>query len=570
MTKTILNNKEITNVSVLVVGGGVNGAAILRELALQKINAILVEKKDFSSGASSACSRMIHGGIRYLEYGDFSLVKEALTERQRLLTFAPHAVKPIKTVIPIRSYWSGLFPGMMKFFSKSNDHYERGALLIRLGLLLYENFLSKHRSMPKHKWLNKELSFRQYPLLSDEIQSVATYYDGLVLHPERLIWELLDDAMTHHDEVKAMNYMSLKRLCSDGVELQDESRQIYQVSPSVVVNATGAWVDQTHQCLGEKTHCISGTKGSHLVIHHPQLREQLGDDMFFFENADGRICLILPYGDNVLVGTTDIPVVNPEPVFCDDEELLYIIDSIRQVFPSISIQPNQIILKFSGVRPLAASNKSPGEISRKSHVDVLPGSQHRPFPIISVYGGKWTTFRSLSEQAVDKVLSALKRERVQDTRSRPIGGGKNYPVSKSERCQLIESWVQQYSLSSSYLSCLLDRYGMLAERFLEEHLNHFKSGCINFLPSPKLYSEQELAYIIRTEKVVHILDLLLRRTQIVHEGALTSELFDAVVMIMADVLSWSKCVQEKEKSLAVETLEGQYGVNILDQTHCSG
>ncbi len=181
-------------ISVLVIGGGINGAGLFRELALQGIDVLLVEKSDFCAGASAASGRVIHGGLRYLEYGEFRLVRESLRERNRLLVNAPHYVKPLAATIPIFTWTGGLFSAIRQFLRLTSQPGDRGALIVKLGLTLYDLLAREQRSLPPHhfEWRHAALSHR--PQMNPDIIGTATYYDAQLTYAERLCLELILDA----------------------------------------------------------------------------------------------------------------------------------------------------------------------------------------------------------------------------------------------------------------------------------------------------------------------------------------------------------------------------------------
>src|SRR5215204_1357156 len=189
--------KQNPNVSILIVGGGVNGAGTFRDLALNGVDVLLVERGDFCSGASAASSHMAHGGIRYLENGEFRLVREAVQERNRLIQNAPHLVKPLPTAIPIFKRLSGLLNAPLKFLRMLDKPSERGALVIKLGLMMYDAYTSAQggqRVVPKHQFLSRKKSLSKWEHLSPDVINTAVYYDGAILQPERLAVEILLDA----------------------------------------------------------------------------------------------------------------------------------------------------------------------------------------------------------------------------------------------------------------------------------------------------------------------------------------------------------------------------------------
>src|SRR5512145_2856488 len=213
------NNPEV---SVLIIGGGINGIGTFRDLALNGVDVLLVERGDFCSGASASSSHMAHGGIRYLENGEFRLVREALVERNRLLRNAPHAVKPLPTTTTIFHWFSGILNAPLKFLRLRDKPSERGALVIKIGLILYDIFASPYRTMPTHKFAGKRQSLEFRPKLNPKVLFTATYYDAFFPYPERICVELVQDAEAISATARALNYVSLHSANGDVVTLHDE------------------------------------------------------------------------------------------------------------------------------------------------------------------------------------------------------------------------------------------------------------------------------------------------------------------------------------------------------------
>ncbi|KXK14417.1 MAG: FAD dependent oxidoreductase [Chloroflexi bacterium OLB14] len=214
--------------------------------------------------------------------------------------------------------------------------------------------------------------------------------------------------------------MSLVKGDKDTITLRDElTDEFYEVQPTLLINASGAWIDLSNYSLGLSTKFIGGTKGAHIVINHPELRDAIGENEFFFENKDGRIVLICPLFDRVLIGTSDIKIDNPDEATCTDEEVDYFIDLVKHVFPSIQVTHNHIVFRYTGVRPLENSTaKSTSQYSRDHSIQVLSGDwTNLQFPVYSLIGGKWTTFRAFSEEVTDKALNFLNIPRTKDTKS---------------------------------------------------------------------------------------------------------------------------------------------------------
>ena len=214
--------KDKPEFAVLIIGGGVNGIGAFRDLALQGVDVLLVDRGDFGSGTSAGSSHMLHGGIRYLENGEFRLVNEALHERDRMLQNAPHYAKPLRTTIPIFRWFSGLLNAPLKFFNVLDRPGERGALVIKAGLTLYDWFARGQAMLPKHEFRLREAAMRLYPQLNPDIVCAASYYDAWMPYPERICLEMLLDAEASNPDCHAINYLSAVSGDSHSVTLRDE------------------------------------------------------------------------------------------------------------------------------------------------------------------------------------------------------------------------------------------------------------------------------------------------------------------------------------------------------------
>jgi glycerol-3-phosphate dehydrogenase len=558
----IASLRKSPNIDVLIVGAGINGIGTFRDLALNGVNTLIIDRADFCSGASAGSSHMLHGGIRYLENGEFRLVREALRERNRLLRNAPHYAKPLPTTIPIFKWLSGLWNAPFKFLNLLDKPAERGAVVIKIGLMLYDAYVRGDSPMPGHHFTGRDDSLRQFPGLNSDILCTATYFDGALISMERLCVELLLDGEADGDHAKALNYTRIEKAQGDTVTLLDGvSGKPFDVKPKVVINAAGPWIDVANLSMGRQTKLIGGTKGSHLVLDHPELRKLIGEHEFFFENTDGRIVLIYPFIDRVLVGTTDIHIDDPDQARCTPDEEAYILKLIHKVFPTIQVDSVQVVYRFSGVRPLPASGaKTAGQISRDHSIEIIEPGRESTFPILSLVGGKWTTYRAFSEQAADAAMSRVGKSRQRETRSLGIGGGRDYPVSGSEQAAWIEVTRQGTGLHANRLEQLFRRYGTRARLIAQEIAS--RRGKDKPLKADPTYTEREIAFLVEHEKVVHLEDILKRRTLISIMGKTTTPLLKELGEIVGQSLGWSAADTEGEIQRTVDMLAEQHGVQL--------
>jgi glycerol-3-phosphate dehydrogenase len=536
---------------VLIIGGGINGLATFRDLAMQGVDVALVERNDFVSGASAASSHMIHGGIRYLENGEFRLVHEAVTERNALLRIAPHYVRPLQTTIPIFSTFSGVLSAPLRFLRHGGGkHAERGAALIKIGLVIYDSFSRGGGQVRRHTFRGRKRSLQDLPQLNPGIKYTATYWDASLHDPERLAIDVLRDGRAvGGDHARAANYVAATGVDDGRIVLRD-ARTGAEVpfAASVVVNASGPWTDLTNLACGDPTDHMGGTKGSHIVLDHPELLAATGGRELFFEHKDGRIVLIYPLKGRVLVGTTDLEHHMHEPIVCTEAEVDYFIDLVRYVLPDVTVDRRSIVYRFSGVRPLPGHGDiAPGFVSRDYRIESAPLAGRADATVLSLVGGKWTTFRASAENLADHVLELLARPRRRSTRGVPIGGGRGYPTTERARRQ----WIDTHSadLAHDRVATLLDRYGTIASEVIAAIAEDPADVALTTIPE---YSSGELRLVARTESVVHLDDVLMRRTSLAFIGAVTAESALEVAEAIAPVMGWNPegCRAEADRALA--------------------
>ena len=562
--RTVRTLRGAPDVSVLIVGAGVNGAGLFRELALQGVDVLLVDRGDFCSGASAAPSRMIHGGLRYLEFGEFRLVRESVIERNRLLLNAPHYVAPLPTTIPLFVRLSGALTAIRRFMHLGgNRPAHRGSIMVKIGLTFYDLFTRKHRIMPKHRFASRNEAMERRPALHPETICTATYYDAWISYPERLCLELVLDAQATCPAARALNYASLRSATGSHVVLRDErTGKDIRVRPRVVVNATGAWIDLTNRRIGPETQLIGGTKGAHLVLDSPDLLAALDGEMIYYETPDGRVSVALPWLGKALVGSTDIRVDNPDDARCEEDEVDYILASIGEALPGVNVSRADIVSRFSGVRPLRYSNESTtGQVSRNHLCDVIEPDGETGFPILSMVGGKWTTFRSFAEQVADTLLDRLDLPRRIDTRDVPIGGGKDFPADDNAARRYLADLRDRYRLEKDRARSLLGRYGTRAT----EVAAFCAAAGDRPLTHHAAYTAREIEFIVRHEDVIHADDLVLRRTAIALLGELTSDLLDELLAIMRPIRNWSPDQTDAERERTKSILRDRHGIEFDSQ-----
>lgn len=564
-TRNSIRANEIQSVSdsrhatVLIIGGGINGISLFRDLTLQGVDAVLVERGDFASGASSASSHMIHGGVRYLENGEFRLVRESVQERNGLLKTAPHYVKPLQTTIPIYSTFSGILAAPLRFLThRSGKPQERGALLIKVGLTLYDTFSRDGGTVPRHRFLGRRKSLAELPHLDPDIKYTATYYDASMHDPERLALDVLQDGRSAHESAYALNYVEAVARDGDAVMLRDNlNGEKFTVTADVVVNTSGPWTDLTNDALGKQTRFMGGTKGSHIVLDHPELLDATQGREIFFEHSDGRIVLIYPLKGRVLVGTTDIEADPSEPARCTEAEVDYFFELIHHVFPQISLDREQIIYRFAGIRPLPRhEDTAPGFVSRDYRIEV---DESGAVPLVSLVGGKWTTFRALGAALSDRVLGVLGRPRTVSTEGLAIGGGRGFPKTVRAR----QAWMQTHLPGAGdRANYLLSRYGTRAS----EVWVFIESGEDTPLADTTV-STRELEWMVQKESVVHLADVVLRRTSLAFTGDVDLSVLERLASALAPMLGWDEEMRTTEIAMTREILNDAHGLSLPETAH---
>ena len=402
---------------VAVIGGGIIGAGIARDAALRGLSVCLVEQRDFASGTTAGSSRLIHGGLRYLEMLDFGLVRMDLRERETLLRIAPHLVKPLEFLIP--------------FYHRSLFHRAK----LHAGMLLYD-VLSYDKSLPRYRALGPSETAAAEPALKREgLQGAVSYYDAQVESPERLAIENLVDAARHGAATR--NYVAATGALIDadsvaGIRVRDtETGEEGELRARVTVNASGPWFDRVAQRMDPNTPPrIRTTKGVHLAC--PPLTRRA---VVFFSPLDGRLFFAIPLRDFGWISTTDTDFTDdPGTASATTEDVEYLLRSTREFVPSVAESP--VLWTNAGVRALVMQEGRESDVSRSHRIDSSPG-------LVSVLGGKITGYRSIAEEAVDAVCAQLKCAAKCRTAIELLPGAKTEPppdVAGLVRRAVSEEW----------------------------------------------------------------------------------------------------------------------------------
>lgn len=428
----------------LVVGGGINGAGIARDLAQRGLSVALVEQGDFASGTSSASTKLIHGGVRYLERLDFHLVFEACRERRILQTIAPHLVRPLPFFIPVYR----------------DD--PRSLSAIRAGMLLYD-LLALMRNTHRHSILPSAEAVRREPALRPEgLTGVALYWDCR-MDDARLCLENVLDASEMGAEV--VNYVEVTALLKSGGRVRGarvvdrESGVELEVEARVTINATGPWLDRLCALDGEPPGKIRPTRGTHILV--PRLNR--GEEaLYLTAGRDDRLFFVIPWGELSLIGTTDLDGgADPDRVEPVEDDIGYLLAETARHLRTQALNRGDVVAAFAGLRPLIAA--APANATRVSREHQLFES---PSGLLSLGGGKYTTYRSMAAEVAERVTERLGRGAGKSrTDRRPLPGGA-FDNFAAEHRRLTQILASDCGLPAEAATELVDRYGARIPRLL--------------------------------------------------------------------------------------------------------
>jgi glycerol-3-phosphate dehydrogenase len=380
---------------VIVVGAGINGTGIARDAAHRGLRVLLLDKTDIAAGTTSWSSRLIHGGLRYLEYGEVPLVYESLQEREILLRIAPHLVHPLPLTLPIYGY------------------HKRGALTIRAGMVSYD-VLSWNKTLPRHRLYNQRDALVHEPGLNpDNLKAAARYYDAQIEFPERISVENVVDAAIHGAVVRLgaeVTGLVLEAGVVRGVRFRDlETGEQHTARGSAVVNVAGPWVDAVLAAAGvegaDSPPLLGVTKGTHIVVE--PFPGAPSDAMYIEARSDGRPYFIIPWNGLYLIGTTDDRYQGSlDEVVPTEDEIAYLLSETTIAIPACGLTRDSVCYAYSGLRPLPSTAGKESGITRRH---IIHNHAPRVQGLMSIIGGKLTTFRNLSQHAVDALGDMLGR-----------------------------------------------------------------------------------------------------------------------------------------------------------------
>lgn len=470
-----------------VIGGGINGTGVARDAAMRGLSVLLLEAQDLANSTSSSSTKLIHGGLRYLEYYEFKLVREALKERETLLGLAPHIIWPMRFVLP-------------------HDQNQRPAWLIRMGLFLYDH-LAKRKKLPGSNGVS--LTKTKYGLPLNDAFTKGFIYSDCWVEDSRLVVLNAMDAQNHGAHIMTRN--ACTKIEHSGDHWTIHTKNMVTSHPDIysatkIINAAGPWVrgllDES-DLSKESTPKIRLVKGSHIVV--PKMYD--GEHSYILQQEDGRIIFTIPYEYKyTLIGTTDVEVTeDPASVSISQDEIDYLLEAIAQAFKK-PLSADDIVWSYSGVRPLLDDGDDNASAVTRDY--KLIHDHHDGLDLLSIFGGKITTYRTLAKDAVDKIYSQSQDIEHSQTHLNVLPGG---DIPNGDFDHYIENQKRRYSkINENLLFRLARAYGTKMDDILGPAPSPDKLG-IHF--GDDLY-EAEIRYLLEHEFAMTAEDILWRRSKL--------------------------------------------------------
>ncbi len=523
-----------------IIGGGASGTGCALDATIRGLSVALIEKEDFASETSSKSTKLIHGGVRYLEqafknldFAQLRQVRHGLEERHFVLANAPHLARPLGLITPVFSWWEGLY------FS--------------IGLKIYDLFASGKDVLPKSRWISKTEALQRMPGLSSRIHSAVLYYDGQ-LDDARYCLALAhsaDDAgacINNYVEVIDFQKDSTKKITS--VQVRDQlSDEVFQVRSKIFINCTGAGADTIRKMANsDLTSRIMPSKGVHAVLPTSILHSK--DAMLIPKTKDGRVVFAVPFEGSMLLGTTDEPYTHPEqePTL-EAREIDFLLETF-QPFIAEPLDRNEVLAGFGGLRPLL----SPATRHDKQHSTktLLRDHEVERDPVsglLSLLGGKWTTYRLMAKDMIDTVCRLLDIQEHCKTATYLLVGSHGF------RADLAPEIQETYGLEMDIITHLLQKYGDRAVVVAQLATDHpeWSRRILDHLP----FLRAEVIYSVRHEMACTLRDFLARRIRLeITDWQQTFEAIPIVADLMASELGWS--APEKQQQIDTYTALLEY------------
>jgi glycerol-3-phosphate dehydrogenase len=506
-------NKQDQTFDLIVIGGGITGAGVARDAALRGMSCLLLEKGDFASGVSSKSTRLIHGGLRYLANFEMDLVAESLRERAILRKQAPYLIHPMPILIPIY---------------KEDPH---GRAVMSLGIHLYD-LLSHEKDIPHYFTSGTRETIGFEPRLNPEgLIGSALFYDHQITMPERLVIENVISA--REAGATLLNYVRAEKIEEENTGIVVTAKDTLTGATStfrsrVLINAAGPWIDKVRLAGNlDRQKIIFPTKGIHLVL--PKLSNQA----LFITSRDGRMFFIIPLEDYSLIGTTDTKYHGSlDDVHADEDEVDYLLAESRRILPKMNLTKESILYTYAGIRPLAFSGRNETKISRKHRV-IREGRNNR---IITIAGGKLTTYRNMAKDAVDAARGVLGTGARCSTDKDPLPGGLSMDYEQYLR-DAVPEMASRHGVTPELVRHLVDCYGARAEKVLGLAAADSALGGSISPESRDIYAQ--VLYGVREEGARTLSDIVLRRMRLGITASRGLPQAEKIARIAGGELTWS-------------------------------
>lgn len=541
-----LHRMSNEGVDILVIGGGITGAGVALDAAARGYRVGLVEKSDFSSGTSSKSTKLVHGGIRYLAQFDFALVRESLVERGLLMRNAPFLVQPVSFLLPL--YAGARRPMGMPI----RPPFGLGmGLLLRAGLLAYD-LMSGRLGIKRHRRISRDAARRMFPCLkTDKLDDAFLYYDAQT-DDSRLTATVIRTAAQHgalaanHTELKGFELKGGRinaALVIDGV-----SGRSFKIPTGTVVNAGGAFAGRIEELAGRSTIRIKPAKGVHITVDRQALK--LGRRAIVLpETDDGRLLFLVPWGAHVTIGTTDTEGGDIDRPRADKDDVAYLLRHVNR-YMRCNLQERDIISAWAGYRSLVSSRKSSQASSRLSRTHaVLDG----PGGIVTVVGGKLTTYRRMAQDTIDHIARQQGKSVAHATERLPLSGSEDWPGAHAD----LKAAAAQFRLKPDTIR-RLSLYGSSSRVLLD--LMRATPDLADLVVSGLPYIMAEVIYACRYEMAIDLADLLERRLRISFEDRSHGvQVAPRVAALMAQELGWDeaevRCQVNSYHSIVAESFQ---------------
>jgi glycerol-3-phosphate dehydrogenase len=514
---------------LLIIGGGIVGAGAARDAALRGLSVVLVEQKDLAFGTSSRSSKLVHGGLRYLEMGEFSLVFEAVSERRILMDIAPHLVLPLGFLFPV--YKSA----------------RRGVFTINIGMWLYDG-LSLFRSPKIHRNLSAEEAFKEEPALRrQDLKGAPLYYDCST-DDARLTLENALDAAANGAQI--LTWTRVSSLIRDGAgraigarvkdEITGKESELFARS---IINATGPWTDSIRAMSGQDKPLLRPTKGVHIVIPAERLKVQ--NAVVCFHPEDGRVLFAIPWADRVYIGTTDTDEPgDPSTVAATTEDIRYLLEAGNHYFPDAKLVPGDILSTWAGIRPLIGNNTGSASSVSREHEIIVDSSG-----MITIAGGKLTTYRRMAQEVVERAVALLKltgmNKALQDahTERLPLPGAVGWPEDDDR--SRVEASIREAGAPEEVARLFCNTYGTRGVDVAKK-MTQDQGAALPIVPGrPERMAQVD--YAVEKELACKLSDVMVRRTQLyfrdIDQGL---GVVERVAERMGALLGWDSSRQQAE------------------------